>query len=138
MKLGGWNEELGSSQEADLMFRLLKNGANVLIDNTPLTIINQREYGQISNGSISNQLTYLDLRFEMLLWLQENKNEFYQNNISDLYQSVYNRIRMLAKSDLILATSYYKKLPHSFSPLGVKAKFYKRMIDAFGTRLLSK
>jgi hypothetical protein len=30
---GGWNENLKSSQEYELMFRLLKNGATIKIDN---------------------------------------------------------------------------------------------------------
>jgi glycosyltransferase involved in cell wall biosynthesis len=39
--VGGWDEELTSSQEYDLLFRLLKAGAEICIDRELLTIIHQ-------------------------------------------------------------------------------------------------
>lgn len=41
LKVGGWDDNLKSSQEYDLMFRILKQNQQVIYDNVPLTIINQ-------------------------------------------------------------------------------------------------
>jgi glycosyltransferase involved in cell wall biosynthesis len=41
LAVGGWDEELTSSQEYDLLFRLLKAGAEICIDRELFTIIHQ-------------------------------------------------------------------------------------------------
>jgi glycosyltransferase involved in cell wall biosynthesis len=49
--IGGWDESITSSQETDLMLRMLELKGAVLIDKEPLTIINERDNGQISQGN---------------------------------------------------------------------------------------
>lgn len=48
--IGGWNVDWQSSQEAELMFRLLQSGADVAWDSEPLTVVRSRE-NSISNIS---------------------------------------------------------------------------------------
>lgn len=48
--VGGWNVRWQSSQEAELMFRLLREGANVAWDFEPLTVVRSQE-NSISNMS---------------------------------------------------------------------------------------
>lgn len=51
LEIHGWDESLSSSQEADLMFRLLELGNGILLDNEPLTVVNERLSGQISQSN---------------------------------------------------------------------------------------
>ena len=41
--VGGWNESISSSQEYDLMFRLMKNDAKIVFDSKINTVINQAD-----------------------------------------------------------------------------------------------
>ncbi len=89
-EISGWNEILKSSQEPELMFRLMKLNDKVIVDNIPLTTIRMREpnSGRISNDSIDNLERFIRLRFEIIKYLQENRNEFYKNNIQSLWERV--------------------------------------------------
>lgn len=64
-EIGGWEETLGSSQEYDLMFRLLKKGAKVVFDSRHMTLIYQ------TKNSISNNPKSKDLRIQNWLALRE-------------------------------------------------------------------
>lgn len=48
LAVNGWDESKSSSQEYDLLFRMLKNNANIVFCNTPLSIIH------VNRDSISN------------------------------------------------------------------------------------
>lgn len=85
-KIGGWNEELQSSQESDLMFRLLKSGAVVMFDQEPLTVIRERHSGQISKSNVVvNLQRYAKLRVEMIDHIMQS-NEYWEKN-ADFYMS---------------------------------------------------
>ena len=76
--IGGWNEERLSSQEQDLMFRLLKNGSKVIYDSEPLTKTFERGIGSISAGiplqNIERVIRQrLEIRQYLNLELHENK-----------------------------------------------------------------
>ena len=47
----GWDENLVSSQETDLMMRILLEGGTFVCDQKPLTIIRERTSGQISQSN---------------------------------------------------------------------------------------
>lgn len=62
---GGWDESRRSSQEYDLMFRMLINEARVILDPDVLTTIYQRA-GSISNSRQGeNWQRYIDLRSQI-------------------------------------------------------------------------
>lgn len=74
--VSGWNENLGSSQEADLMFRLLLQSGEYLASQEPLTVVRDRDSGRISQSSAVNRVrNYLASRAAMLDALQTNKPE---------------------------------------------------------------
>jgi glycosyltransferase involved in cell wall biosynthesis len=76
IKIGGWNEALKSSQEADLMMRLALSNKLFLIDTVPLTIVRVRESGQISQLNVSDNLErFIEVR---LSYLQELESMFPQ------------------------------------------------------------
>lgn len=78
---GTWNEELKSSQEYDLMFRLVKKFGAPIVDNKPLTIIRERENGQISQGKhLDRLLIYFQLRYDILVYLKLNEPQYLSKN----------------------------------------------------------
>jgi glycosyltransferase involved in cell wall biosynthesis len=71
INIGGWNETLKSSQEADLMMCLALHNKPFLIDKDPLTIVRERENGQISQlNSSDNILRFIEVRLNYLDELQ--------------------------------------------------------------------
>lgn len=118
--IGGFSEQLKSSQEYDLMFRLLKNGAKVLLDQTPLTVAITRPIGKsISQRDPSaNWLRYISLRAETLAYLDEQKK------IADLsyYQPLFEAIKILYAYDAAKSLEFHKKyIPKAFRPVASPA-----------------
>lgn len=76
LKVGGWNERLGSSQEYDLMFRLLTYNSEVIFDDRFLTLIYKSENSISTNVKKKNQRVKnwvnLRLRIRNRLILQNN------------------------------------------------------------------
>lgn len=97
--VNGWDEKLKSSQEYDLMFRLLQINSNVIIDKQPLAIIHK------SPNSISskkrdyqdhNFFRAFELRNKIITYLKQigSFNSTYQ----DLYhQKVFKLLQFLQK-----------------------------------------
>ena len=115
--IGGWDESLKSSQEAELMFRLVKKDAQVLFDNQPLTIIRERESGQISqrNPGVKWQLFY-EIRQRMANWLKENRSEYYQQNKAYFDDTLFGILRILAEYDLATADKLQKQTLKNYRP----------------------
>lgn len=141
--IGGWNESLKSSQEADLMFRLIKNNKKVVFDQKPLTIIRARPEGQISQrGSIVNWKQYLLQRLEMLNWIKQNHYNYYLKNRMFYENSLLGIIKMIERKDINEAASLhtiylrknYKTLPISF----YFKKPYFFFLYVFGYKISSK
>jgi hypothetical protein len=89
MLAGGWDESLKSSQEYNLMFRLLKKfgESRVLIDSKPLTIVRERESGQISSTDLGGNLDrYLKERETIKEWLKLNEPSIFASNKDALMQ----------------------------------------------------
>ena len=97
-RINGWKEELMSSQEADLMFRLLKMGDDLIFDDVPFTIIRERASGQISQRNPKEKwLHYIGLRLEMINFLKRNRTEYFEKEKSFYYNNLFSQLRTLAK-----------------------------------------
>jgi len=104
---GGWNENLASSQESELMFRLLKAGNEVIPDNKFLTDIYVRTNASISTKSpVDNLERYISLRFEMYDWLNRN-GELTEERKNALGSIILGTLRMLFRVNDSLAKSIY-------------------------------
>ncbi|MFN3917692.1 MAG: glycosyltransferase family 2 protein [Flavobacteriales bacterium] len=138
LEVGGWDENLKSSQEYDLMFRLLKNSENVLIDHTPLTIIHVNQEGgeRISTGNqLENLKRLITLRLRIKDFLQTNKKPYFKEHQNKIYQILFDQIRSLANYDLTLAVELYRKeIPDYFIPQvsETTTKNYIRLFRLFG------
>ena len=112
---GGWNEDLKSSQEYDLMFRMLKNGANVKIDTTVLNINRERESGSITKSNPEAKwIRFINLRVTIYNYLHEN------NLLSDKIKTtfineVFNSIRIIYYYNKMEAIDMHRKF---IEPIG--------------------
>lgn len=127
-KIIGWDESLTSSQETDVMMRLLFAGGISIIDNEPLTIIREREQGQIShsnpalrwNNIVKNRLGYY---YKMK---QQYPEEFNKSK-SELVSFLVSAIIILGQYDKIAAVSSANQL-----------SFYKRhLLPKYGLTRMS-
>ncbi len=97
-KVGGWNEDLKSSQEAELMFRLVLRQKEFIFDNIPYTVIRERESGQISQRNPNEKwYQYIDVRLKYLKELKMQLPHAYQENKVVFYNSLLISVMILAK-----------------------------------------
>lgn len=110
IKFGMWDESLRSSQEAELLFRFLKNKANFIYDPEPLTIIRQRASGSISmSDKYGNLIRRLNLRLDIKNYLVQNN--LFTDEIKYCWEMyVFNILRDLFHYDEDLAAQYFNQL----------------------------
>ncbi|HHX61238.1 MAG TPA: glycosyltransferase family 2 protein [Epulopiscium sp.] len=139
-KIGGWDETLQSSQEADLMFRLLQLSEEVIIDSKPLTIVRERESGQISQGNrTENWARYYNKRQEMVAWLQQNRPQDYAADKEFYNDTFFGILKIIASKDFKTANQLYKKhFKGRYSPSVHQmhsTSFYLRLHKILGFRM---
>jgi glycosyltransferase involved in cell wall biosynthesis len=116
--INGWKEDLKSSQEYDLMFRLIAAGYKPIIDNLPLTIIRERASGQISQREpVRKWEQYLQLRVQVLEYIKEKHPGYYKMEQDFFMQNLFSLVRVLGRYDLAKANDFFKAtFPNNFSP----------------------
>lgn len=136
---GKWDESLDSSQESELMFRILKNNTKVYVDQSINTVIRERYSGQISQGDFKGSWgRYVELRFQIIEYLKENKFQYYSEN-RDYFESYFFKIlRILAKKNIVTSTQYYNLvLGNKFKVIG-ENKYYSTLHSLFGFKLANQ
>jgi glycosyltransferase involved in cell wall biosynthesis len=109
-RINGWDESLKSSQEADLMFRLLQVKDEVMYDDKALTIVRERPEGQISQQNPSEKwIRYFEKRIEMTKWLTINKSVFYSQERHFFEDNLFGILKVIANENLYIANKIYKK-----------------------------
>jgi glycosyltransferase involved in cell wall biosynthesis len=109
-EVAGWNISLKSSQEAELMFKLLKCKGEPQIDNTFHTLIQERETGQISrNDPRNNWMQYLELRIQIISYLKLHRPEYFETEKDYYYQKLFLQLKRIAEFDLEKAVDYFEK-----------------------------
>lgn len=112
---GGWNEDLKSSQEYDLMFRMLKNGASVKIDETVLNINRERESGSITKSNPEAKwIRFINLRVTIYNYLHEN-NLLTEKLKTTFINEVFNSIRIIYYYNKMEAIDLHRKF---IEPIG--------------------
>ncbi len=136
---GGWNENLGSSQEYDLMFRMLKNGAGVIYDDRILTEIHQRTGGSISQTNIDrNWIRSVELREQILAHLIANGD---RRDLRPFHQVLFDDIRTLYLHAPEKAIELYDRMiPKDFQPQRSTATgaIYLLLHRLFGFKLANR
>lgn len=109
MDVGMWNENIKSSQETELMLRLTLKGYCFLIDTESLTIIRERNEGQISQRNpIKKWEQYIEVRLDYIKALKENHIEEYEQLKGRLYDFLMISIITLSIYNKSKAISYFK------------------------------
>lgn len=130
---GGWNESLASSQEYDLMFRILKNGGRFVHDDQVLTEIHQRSGGSISQTNIDrNWVRSIALRAQVIEHL---RTDAVPRDLQPFYQVLFDDIRTLYLHDPNKALELHKQLiPVDFRPglSSATGKGYLLLHNLFG------
>lgn len=114
----GWDPQLKSSQEYDLMFRCLQSGARLQTVQAVTAVVRERESGQISQTDPSARWhRYLDLRERILRHIKTADTGYFAEHSGAFYQQLFDQIRILSNTDIQGATERYKRLiPADFSP----------------------
>lgn len=107
---GAWNPEQKSSQEAELMFRILKTNNRVIFDNEPLAIVREREIGQISKANpYQNWKRYLELRLQIYDYVKIIYPDYYISEKSFFDNTIFSLLKMESNFSVISSTKLYKK-----------------------------
>ena len=139
---GGWKNSLKSSQEYDLMFRLLKCNSQVIIDETPLTIVRERKTGQISQRNpVEKWKQYIDLRYSILKYIQEHRQEYFEQEAAWYYQALIENLVTLAKYDYLYANKIHSiAIPKKFRvvPSGGISNVYVKIHNELGYAIANR
>lgn len=132
--IGGWNEAQKSSQEYELMFRMLASGATVAFDNESHTTIRER------GGSISRtkeaDLVALDLRGRIIRYLLEH-GELDGETMEAVLNAAFRVVRRLYSHYPREAVAAFREFfPPTFSPRpdGYTTRSYVLVYRALGFR----
>ncbi|PCJ82682.1 MAG: glycosyl transferase family 2 [Bacteroidetes bacterium] len=106
MKVGGWNENLSSSQEYDLMMRLYNDGASFQKLDTFKTVIREREFGQISQSNEKKRWeNYTKIRVD---FFRENLHSIENAKILDGFMShLFRSFQLLYRYNDKLAITFH-------------------------------
>lgn len=109
LEIDGWNDDLKSSQEADLMMRLMLQSGKMVVDTQSKTIIRERESGQITQSNpVRKWKQYIAVRIEYLHKLKNQHSSIYDENIGLFQDFLMVSILTLAKHDFKAANDLYK------------------------------
>lgn len=110
--VGGWNEELSSSQESTLYFELMKAGAKVSYYMTSMSYVYDRP-GQISKSDPGKRWShYLRLRVEIIRYLKEKHIDYFMANRTFFLQSLFDIIHIVYPYCPELAAESYRTFIH--------------------------
>ena len=139
-QIGGWNEELKSSQEFDLMFRLLQCNDKVLFDSIANTVVVATE----------NSINFTDLpgNISRIIEVQKRiKAHLVSVNASPellvlLDNMIFSKVRELANFDYRLAKAHHDELfERGFIPDGEEfgvSSSYSKVYQKFGFSVAQK
>ena len=110
-KVGGWNENIQSSQEYDLIFRLLQARAKYTFSSSKSAVVRERENGQISTGNpIPRWTNYLNLRRSILTHLQEQETAYFLREKDFFLQAYFDVLHIVYPYLPSEASSEYRRV----------------------------
>ena len=131
----GWNEDVGPSDDAELMFRMLKQGARVLHDPEIHTVLRRREHSLSNRDKVESARAWLVLRREIYAYLSENEL-LTEKREEALLRTVFFRLHFLHDEDPAFARKMHRQLiPKDYRPtdpwLGL-GRVYNLLYEFFG------
>lgn len=136
IEAGGWAEDLASSQDYELAFRMLQAGALVGYDNSPMVRVLKRSEGSISQSfKRENWLRYIDLRQRIKDHLANLNEQEFTTEIAVCDQYIFMALRALSQFDMQKAVQLSRTvIPKGFKPVVSKAitRRYIKLYSIFG------
>ena len=134
-EIGGWEIDLKSSQEYDLMFRMMKKNAVVQFDQVLLNFNRERETGSITKTNPKEKWKrYIDLSILIYKYLQST-NQLTNSRKQTFRNNLFNAARSLYKYDPDASLFYHnqylkgKRLPQYDQPINA---IYVFVYNLFG------
>jgi glycosyltransferase involved in cell wall biosynthesis len=115
IRAGGWDPAMRSSQEYDLMFRMLAAGARVCRDPEPRTTVHLQASGSVSTTDpAAKWRRYIDLRLCIIAHLKSTRPGI---DLAPFHQVLFDSLRTLYPHAPTEAWALYREhLPESFKP----------------------
>src|SRR5690554_1279856 len=136
-QVNGWDESLKSSQEADLMFRLLQVNEKIIFDGEPLTIIRERAEGQISQrGELQRLTTYFETRWAMYRWIKEFHPEIFTDNNAFFASKLFQIVQKIGLHDINAANAIYLK--YKLRQINFKVNFPYKLTLTIGGFIITE
>lgn len=141
-QVGGWDTSLKSSQEYDLMFRIMKHSDNVLIDTKEAnSVVRLRASGSISKTDIlGNKHRFLHHVSRVAIFMKANKKENYLALGDAYFQKMYLRIRLNTIDGYPDGAYFYNSiLPTGFKPTSpdYDAKWFSLLKGVIGFKAVT-
>ena len=120
LRAGAWDEAMRSSQEYDLMLRMLASGARVCRDPEPRTTVHLQAGGSVSTSDpAAKWRRYIALRLRIIEHLKANSPDV---DLAPFHQVLFDSIRTLYPFSPEEAVDLYRAhLPRAFSPTASSA-----------------
>ncbi|MBK9318340.1 MAG: glycosyltransferase family 2 protein [Bacteroidetes bacterium] len=138
LAVNGWTEDLKSSQEYDLMFRMLTKGSSVKFDGNCLSIIRERPAGSISKSNPGERWQrYIHVRIRIFNYLTEN-NMVTKDRHQCFINILFDAIRILYKYDSDAALKLHKQYILAYGqpkPSLITSKRYLSIYNLFGFKI---
>ena len=116
-QVGGFDENLKSSQEYDLMFRMLKENEHVAFCRTSATRIQTRATSISKMDLEGNKHRFLALNGRICVYLKKEKPKEYALLDKPYFEEMYQRIRLNSIKGYADSLAFYKAiLPQGFKP----------------------
>jgi len=131
----GWRPGSEPSDDADLMFRMLKQGAQVLPDQEIHTVLRRREHSLSNRDKVESARAWLELRRRIYAHLLQN-GQLTEEREEALLRTVFFRLHFLHDKDPAFARQMHHQLiPEDYQPtdpwLGL-GRVYNRLYRRFG------
>jgi glycosyltransferase involved in cell wall biosynthesis len=138
-EVNGWDENLKSSQEYDLMFRMIQHGGLVALDSEVLTAVVHRESGSISRtNEKANAERYVALRIRMRDYLRTLGNKAWMEEAD---KALFDSVRTLYRYDPQQAVAIFNaQFDASFDPGARNGSggLYRALFRSLGFSLTEK
>ncbi len=140
IKIGGW-DDIKSSQEAYLMFKILQQNGITLFDEEFYTIKIERTTNSISKTNVKdNIIRYIELRIAIWEYLKTS-GQLTDDILKVLKINVFDSIRILYKENKLAGTDLYNKyVKDKFKPIPSSATsvLYLCIYTIAGFKLVQK
>lgn len=138
LRVGGWNEAWASSQEYELMFRMLRRGVTVAFDPFPLTVLYQQAGSITQRAPEANVVRRIRLGAMILRYLRRYGRP---RDVAEAEAALFFLVQMrCAYSVERGARSYHAYFPHHYAPpVGpCVSRGYRQLHRALGFELAQR